>query len=403
MKQSHKFIAVCISFIAVFAVLSALTAYDQARSVQRSANRTVIQIIANIREQYPDVDELQIVEILNGTAPTNDTYNMLDSFGIDSYNALQVNEAYPASAAAKQLLISLLSGGAALGVFLVFVHKKKKETLLLTKFMERINKGDYAMQADSNSEDEYSLLHNEIYKTTVMLRKQNETVMRDRVMLKDALSDVSHQLKTPITSIQIMLDNIIDDPEMPPDVRNDFIADIRNSVNGISFLVQALLKLSRLEACSIEFHPRPESMSEVIKDCIRTVGIIAEVREVNLVSECPEPFTLSCDKKWLCEALCNILKNCIENTPAGGSVTISAQENAVVSVITIRDTGFGISKEELPHIFERFYKTKHSKSDSVGIGLAISLEIIKKHNGYILTESQINAGTVFTVKLFKEK
>ena len=99
----------------------------------------------------------------------------------------------------------------------------------------------------------------------------------------------------------------------------------------------------------------------------------------------------------------NILKNCIENTPAGGSVTISAQENAVVSVITIRDTGFGISKEELPHIFERFYKTKHSKSDSVGIGLAISLEIIKKHNGYILTESQINAGTVFTVKLFKEK
>jgi len=264
----------------------------------------------------------------------------------------------------------------------------------------KINNSNYDLNLKYNSEGVSSILENEIYKTTVHLRESCDTSLKDKMILKDSISDISHQLKTPLTSIMIMVDNIIDDKDMPEEIREEFMADIKKSTVHISFLVQSLLKLSRLDANAVDFTKKPEDINEIFRDCIKKTELLAEVREVNVLSK-SDKTSLICDKKWITEALTNIIKNCIEHTDRNGSVTLSSKDSRFDTKIIISDTGCGISEKELPHIFERFYKTKNSSDDSIGIGLSLSKAIIEKHNGYIIVDSEVGKGTTFTIKFLK--
>ena len=200
-----------------------------------------------------------------------------------------------------------------------------------------------------------------------------------------------------------MLDNIIENDDMPDEIKAEFLNDIKRSANSMTFLVQSLLTLSKLDADTIVFNYSKKQVADVLKNCVESTAVLAELKSVEVISDCSKDLEMDCDFKWLCEAVKNIVKNCIEHTGEGGIVKISAEQNKLYTKITIADNGVGIDETDLPHIFERFYKGKNSSDDSVGIGLALAKGITEKMGGYITVDSVKNKGTTFIMKFFRSK
>lgn len=285
-------------------------------------------------------------------------------------------------------------------IFLYFNKKKDKEINKITKCIEEINRRNYKLELDDMSEDELSILKNEIYKTTIMLKEAAENSNKEKLELKDSLSDISHQLKTPLTSILIILDNLIDDPGMDKDIREDFIKDIKREINVINFLVQSILKLSKLDTNTINFIEDEIELNKIVIEAIKNVSMLSDLRNVNVNLKIKSNSVIKCDFKWQVEAISNILKNCIEHSNENSDVIVIIEDNKVYSKIIIKDNGGGIAKEDLPHIFERFYKGKNATSDSIGIGLSLAKTIIEKDNGTISVQSS-DKGSIFEIKYFK--
>ena len=256
----------------------------------------------------------------------------------------------------------------------------------------------FVMQTEA-TEDELSILKNEIYKTTVTLREAADNSNADKLNLKKSLEDISHQLKTPLTSILVMLDNIIDDPEMDAEVREEFIRSIKRETVNINFFVQAILKLSRFDSNTIHFIKEKIDLRALIDDIVQNVSALCDLRNITVAVEDECSAAIVCDRKWQTEAITNILKNSVDHSRDGGMVLIHCSQNTVYSMIEITDFGEGISEKDLPHIFERFYKGDNASPDGVGIGLALSKSIIEEDNGTVSVDSDSN-GTRFRIKYF---
>ncbi len=216
------------------------------------------------------------------------------------------------------------------------------------------------------------------------------------------MEDISHQIKTPLTSISIMLDSIIENKEMDELTKNKFLHEIRRQLDWINWLVISLLKLSKLDSNTIEFNPKEFYVEELIKQLLQNLSVPLEIKGQEVIVEGQENTKLIADFNWQLEAISNILKNCIEHTDEGKKIHISYSENNFYTSIRIKDEGKGIAKEELKHIFERFYKGKSSNENSIGIGLALSKTIIEKDNGYIICSSTLGKGTMFEIRYMKK-
>lgn len=400
MKKSYRFVALCLALTAFFCIISAVCTAVCLENVRKTTNSTVNRLVAVMLEKYPDISEKEIAEILNNKTEYTDNSEFLNKYGIYpekdwvSYNN-QGSYKYVVISA----IICLAFGIAFIVVFLLYLKMQKQQTMEIAKRIERINLGDYSLQIDRNSEDELSLLDNQIYRTAVKFREQAENSNKDKENLQKSLSDISHQLKTPLTSIIVMVDNILDDDDMPLEIRREFLSDIKHNTSTVSFLVQSLLTLSKLDAEAIRFKYADVDVKNIIDECIKNTAVMAEICNVSVETLCDDTYKLNCDKKWLCEAVTNIIKNCIEHSQ-NGNIKITADQNKLYTKISIKDNGSGITKEDLPHIFERFYKGKNSSDDSVGIGLSLAKTIIEKQGGYISVSSELNKGSEFVIKFF---
>ena len=257
------------------------------------------------------------------------------------------------------------------------------------------------MYINENSEDELSNLKNELYKITIMLKEESEISRQDKENIKMSVEDISHQLKTPLTSIMIMLDNLKDNPNMDEDTKQKFIFEISKQVDWINWLVISILKLSRLEADVVKFSNNKINVKKFIDEIIGNLEIPIEIKNQKISIEGDEDASFIGDYKWQQEAITNIIKNAIEHNKENGKITIKYEENVLFTKITIIDEGQGIAKEDLKHIFERFYKAQNSSDNSVGIGLSLAKNIIEKNNGMINCKSEIGNGTEFIVKYMK--
>lgn len=270
----------------------------------------------------------------------------------------------------------------------------------LSQYLKRITSGEYALDVRDNQEGELSILKSEIYKVTVTLREQAELLKKDKQFLANAISDISHQLKTPITSMVVMTD-LLQDADLPEDKRVEFTQNIHSQLERLQWLVSSLLKLSRIDAGAIEFRREPVHVSELIHKASAHLLIPMEIKEQTLEISGDEGTSFIGDFNWSAEAVANILKNCTEHTPRGGRITVSFSETPLYTLIRIADNGEGIDDEDLLRIFNRFYKGKNAHNDSIGIGLAMSKSIIEKQNGVIEVKSRNGEGTEFTLKLYK--
>lgn len=399
MKNAQKFVCAGLAITIVFCVISAVFTFIGLENIRKTSNDTINQLVNILLEKYPDVSEKEVAEILNNKTEYTDNSEFLNKYGIHPEKDWV---SYNNQGSYKYVILSVsvcIAFGLAFAVlFLGYLKIQKKQTMDIAKRIERINLGDYSLQIDRNSEDELSLLDNQIYRTAVKFREQAENSNKDKENLQKSLSDISHQLKIPLTSIIVMVDNILDDDDMPLEIRREFLNDIKHNTNTISFLVQSLLKLSKLDAEAVKFRYEQVEVKSIVDECIKNTAVMAEILGVRLETDCND-IILNCDKKWLCEAVTNIIKNCIEHSQ-NGNIKITADQNKLYTKISIKDNGSGITKEDLPHIFERFYKGKNSSDDSVGIGLSLAKTIIEKQGGYISVSSELNKGSEFVIKFF---
>lgn len=399
--ELKKSIIFCIIAIVIFNIIFLIFNYFEYKTYTNNFNHKLDSIISKVIEDYPDVNKSDLVEILNSDEKSN---NILRDYGInlEQDSLIFVNEKYFKIFLLINIAILLLLAITLLIVFLTYNRKKDKKLQEITKYIEEINRKNYKLDIDGNTEDELSILKNEIYKTTIMLKEQAENSMKDKISLKDSLSDISHQLKTPLTSIIIMLDNIIDNPNMNQQIKQEFIKDIRREIINVNFLVQSLLKLSKFDANAINFTIKNVKIEDIINESIKNVSILCDLKnvEIDVLGDIND--TIRCDLRWQVEALTNILKNAVEYSNDGDKVLINCKKNKLYSEIEIIDKGKGIDKDDILHIFERFYKAKNSSKDSVGIGLSLSKAIIEKSNGSISVESKIGEGTKFIIKYFYE-
>jgi len=248
-------------------------------------------------------------------------------------------------------------------------------------------------------EGNLGILHSEIYKLVTQLKERYDGENKQKRYMVDMLSDISHQIKTPLTAITMMTE-LLKAPELSDEKRLDYVAKIDQQTKRITWFVRNLLTLSQLEADMLELKKEKESLKSILDSIMETFEIMAEVKDIQLTCDVPEEIIITCDRQWTTEAISNIVKNCIEHTPEGGSVSVQAIQHNIATEITITDTGEGISKEHLPYIFKRFYKAPGSSNSSVGIGLSMSKQIIMRQNGNITVESEVGTGSKFVIKLY---
>ena len=283
-------------------------------------------------------------------------------------------------------------------IFAVVTKRRYKNLNDLNDYLSLVCKGIYDMNIDDNTEGELSILKNNLYKVITLLQSQNEYLKNDKLYLADSIADISHQLKTPLTSMMVMCELL--ENEESPDKRQEFVAVINNQLSKMKWLITNILKISKLDADATEFKRDEVSILKVLDDSLKPFALTAELKNVAIQNSAND-FVFNGDESWTVEAVSNIVKNCLEHTNDGGNITISSESTNLYNKLTISDNGCGIAEEDLPHIFERFYHGKNSSKDSVGIGLALAKTVFEKENASVIVESEQGRGSVFEIRFYK--
>ena len=394
--MKKHFIIVWIVVVITFFIIS----FVDYKSYVRITNNFTNNIISEVVKNYPDVTEEEIIEIINSS--DNEASDILASFGIDinSMGVLKsINDNFYRNLIINSIVLLVIS----IVIFLLIYFHDKKEKRELDKiidYLKELNRGNYDLKIDLNSEGILSILKNEIYTTTVMLREMASREYLDKITLKENLANISHQLKTPLTSIAILVDNLCDE-EVDKKTELEFLNDIKRQVDNINYLVIVLLKLSRFDANVITFKKDDINVKKLILECMKNLDVIREVKNINIHVSGANDVEFIGDYKWESEAISNIIKNAIEHTLNDKNMYISFKDKSIYTEIIIEDEGLGMSEKEKNRIFERFYKGSSTNSNNFGIGLSLAKEIITKDNGKIIVKSEVNKGTKFIIRYYK--
>lgn len=394
-----KYLIQILITIIVFLVLFLLVNQIQDREYKTNFNYKINAILEVVQDKYPNIKKAELIDILNsekteGNVLLDYGYDIEKDFFIEQNNKLNLKFNV------IKIIIFCLTFITIIYIFVKSHLKSDKEIEKIIKCIEKINRKNYELDLDELSEDKLSILKQEIYKTTVMLKENADNSLKDKINLKNSLQDISHQLKTPLTSISIMLDNVIDNPDMDIDTRQDFVKQIKREINNITFLVQSILKLSKFEANTITFNREEVSVKKIINETVKNVSNLSDLKNVKIEINDKCKNKIKCDYKWQVEALTNILKNAVEYSYEGNKVIIDCEDNNVYTQFKIKDFGKGMDDEDILNIFKRFYKGKEANKDSVGIGLSLSKTIIEHDKGVVIVESQKGQGTTFIIKYF---
>lgn len=284
-----------------------------------------------------------------------------------------------------------------IALYLLDAARRFRAMRRLSESIDLLIAGAENIELSRYNEGELSILENQLTKLTVLLRDQASQLREDKQMLADSIADISHQIRTPLTTMNLIA-AALRKPETDDAKRGELMGELRLQLDRVDWLVSALLKLARLDADAVNMNRAEIPLSELIKSSLEPIEIPMELK--NQTVKLDVSGNILCDPSWTAEALTNIIKNCSEHM-GEGSLFVSAHENPLLSEIVIRDTGSGIDNADLPHLFERFYKGKNSSSSSVGIGLALCRMIITKQNGTVKAENAKEGGAVFTVRIYK--
>lgn len=285
-----------------------------------------------------------------------------------------------------------------LGFCAAFLYQRNQKLRRLSEDLDRLLHDGTPLPICEYREGELSILANQLQKVTLRLLESADQSQKDKSELADALANISHQLRTPLTAMNLTV-SMLSSPNLPEEKRRTLTSELKTLLNRTDDLVEALLKLSKLDAGTVRMAREQVSVREVIARAAAPLAVPMELREVNLSITCREE-CFSGDLKWTSEALGNLLKNAMEHTPSGGTVFLTAEETALYTAIFVEDTGPGFHKEDIPHLFERFYKGANSAESGCGIGLALARTIIAAQNGTVQATNG-SRGARFEVRFYK--
>lgn len=271
---------------------------------------------------------------------------------------------------------------------------EKKRLNEINVYLNKILSNDYTLDIQEYTDDSLAALKNDIYKITNKLRFMSEYSLNEKRNLEETLSDISHQLKTPLTSMFVI--NTILEDEHSEEVKLDFLKKNRQQLEKIEWLVKSLLKMSQIDSGTIQFTKEKVEVETLIHKSLQDHLILIELKHIDLIIKDLEGLYVNCDLSWTSEAISNIIKNAIEHTPEYGQIEISANVGSFNTTISIKDNGVGIAEDEIDNIFKRFYK-KDKKSEGIGIGMNLSKTIMIRQNSDIKVESIVNEGTTFKI------
>ena len=391
------------SMVIILIFMSCMVGFNiyQDAEYKEALNKYACAVVEMVKEKYPEVSEEDIVKLVNAEN-VEGSDDVLADYGIsgDVYVFKSMEHTRRVTVIGNIVILTML-GVLSLVVFGVYTSKRKRKIDELDRYIQDVSNKMYEIGIDKESEDELNRLKDSLYKITVMLKEDSESKRKQNEAILELVSDISHQLKTPITSIQILLDNILENENMDSDTRRKFTLEILRQVKGMNFLIFSLLKLSKLDACVVEFDNEEISVNKLVADILANLDVLIELKHLDVHVNIPDGVRFVGDYNWNKEAVLNIVKNAVEYTPDGKNIFISAEENDLYTKIVIRDEGKGIDEKDLLHIFERFYKRDNSAEDSFGIGLALSKSIVEKQDGFVSVDSEVGVGTAFTIKYFR--
>ena len=372
-------IAICGACLVIVAILGyCYISEKQNEKYEYIVNSAISNIVDTVIEKYPDVREEEILNILRNTK--NNKTNILKKYGyLDNENYIKKLE--DEKNVDRKINILYISIFGIVIILIVIYYNNKKEIRIreVNQYLNEVNRGNYKLKIEENGEDEISRLRNELYKTTILLRETAENSEKEKVSLSNSLADISHQIKT----------------------RVEFIKEISKQVDWISSLVVSLLKLAKFDAGAIVMKNEEINVRNLIDKAVSNLAIILDVKNIKIISNIDEAATINADYNWQLEAITNIIKNAVEHSSDNSNIYINVENTSVFVKIQIKDEGEGIGKKDINHIFERFYKSKNSSENSIGIGLSLAKTIIEKANGYIKVESEDGKGTMFEIKYLK--
>lgn len=395
LEKKHFVIIGAVYFLIALGIVIAVS-FFQYRAYFRNYNQKLNSICIELEDKYPELSNIEIMEIVDADADTSEEF--FSKYGIDMKKQsiiLENDRIFN-----RYLIINILILFVGTGLFVGFVfasyRQREKSIKKVAEYLKKINTGDYSFNMEDSSEGEMSQLESEVYKTTIMLKEAADNSRLDKEKLKDALSDISHQLKTPITSLVINLENLQDNPELELESRNRLIGNAKRDTNRISQMVQQLLTLSKLDANVIEFKKEEVRLKDIVSEAIENISALADLQNIAIEEQGFDDAhaVIVCDSYWEKQAITNILKNCIEH--ADSCVKIRYANYELYKEIIIENDGEPISEIDRKKIFERFYSGENSTKDSVGIGMSLANAVVKNDGGYIVVEA--DDMTRFTIR-----
>ena len=297
-------------------------------------------------------------------------------------------------------LIVLAAGLMAFAVRAYFASVRKNQIERLCDEISSILHGAEQITFDTYAEGELGILASEISKMTVRLREQNAALRQERSFMQESLEDISHQLRTPLTAMILLMD-MMRKPNLSREQQAENLHELQSLLTRMQWMIETLLGFSRLDAGAVTFQKTRFTCRTLIAEALEPISVALELKDITVNIDIPADTALSADLPYCTEALCNLLKNCMEHTPEGGSITIQAESNAIYTGILITDTGSGIREEDLPHIFERFYRGSAFSKAGYGIGLAFARRIITAQGGSIQVRNAAPQGAQFDIRFYQ--
>lgn len=391
-KELKNLITITIIIFIIMIFISIIFSSQLLDTIKLEILKNNSSIVSNLIEKHPDL-ESDIVDsiILKGDYEKGNS--ILLKYNFDK-NVIDIS-----SIQNKLIIINLsillLGLGLIFIINILFIINNYRKIKKIDKYMNDVLNGNYKINIKDYLEGDISNLKNDIYKMTVLLREQSELLLSEKKYLEELLEDISHQIKTPLTSMHLINDVL--EKEKDEKLRKEFLIKNKNQLLRLEWLITSLLKISRLDNGSIKFKYENVKISSLISKAIEPINEMIEVNNIKLKLNIKNT-DIYVDFNWTKEAILNIIKNALEHTK--DEIIISSSVNPLYTDIKITDNGCGITKKDLPHIFERFYKGDHNK-DSIGIGLNMSKKIIEQENGIIEVQTKEGKGTTFILKFYK--
>lgn len=394
--------------MAVIATLLCVLVIVQANVIQSKMLEQSSAIIGKALAAYPEIEDdiIGAVIVPATVEDVNRGRSALAASGYDSSAPISVDPILSSLFPGTLIVVMGIAALLAMAVLALTAHGYSRIYINIRRVSdaaEKVVDGDFSIQLPAGGEGDFEILGHRFNQMANRLRLNVEQLVAEKVFLKNTISDISHQLKTPLSTLVVYNDLMTEDENMDASQRHHFLVLGRQQLQRLEWLIQNLLKMARLEAGSIEFRKETVLLRDVAESSAAALGTMAGKAGVTVAlhdNHADAQFTG--DGAWLAEAVINILKNSIEHSKSGGTVDITLEQTPLTASISIADHGDGIGRADLPHIFERFYRsTSNIKPNSIGIGLAMSRAIVEGQGGSITVRSENGRGSEFTIVFLK--